>query len=158
MKALFHLIVVMAISLSFSGCDKAADEPPPHGPLPGVDDRPEQPDESRHDIILEQFLASDVTRCIGTGTLSADSVGVMIITHRDGSMIFHHVDDGRTVTFGYTAVAPDSALTDASLTVNSTAVSVSDARLLKSDGTTHWYAIVAADSARTLICRPVIQK
>lgn len=150
------LLIMILQTVAVTSCDKAADEPLPPGKLPdaGNQDATGSGTGPLADTVMEQFLQSAVVRCQWTDTLSSDSIGIMTINRADGTLEFHNVDTGRSLTFAYRSVNPDSTLADATLTIDATAVDIASSRLLKATATTAWHHLTATDSTRILICAP----
>lgn len=99
------------------------------------------------------FISDQTPRFEGGDiSLNSDSVGVMTIYNdgmNGGGVAFYALDDGQSVSFGYSEVRNDSSLTAPILHIDSRVVQLASARMEKVDDTGRmWVVAVGASSVK----------
>lgn len=134
-------LAVIAVALTVAGCDRSGIEkpvePPPHV-VPPVEGQPTVAEELGDTV--ERFESAKL------GTLRYDRAGIMVIYTLEGyGVSFTDVDNGRSASLVFDAVATDSTLVNPRLAVNSTSVSLKSGKIVKSDGGRRWIKLTDTD-------------
>ena len=126
--------VMVAVTLAVAGCDRSGiDKPtePPTHVVPPVEGQPTVAEELRDTV--ERFESAKFE------SLRYDRAGIMVIYSLNGCGVsFTDVDNGRSASLVYDAVATDSTLVNPRLTVNSTSVSLKSGRVVKAESGRYW--------------------